>query len=304
MGGPCEPAAVQDRDGRKGGVSVPAVLDEGQGRRVGLKAVTVARRVFGQRLLSAYLIGSLAHEGFVAAVSDVDIALILAGADPGDAARVHRVSRLVLEQDRSVLASRLSIFWSTAEGLRSTRPDGRLPAIDWLDLIDSGKHVYGTALPVDTPRPHAGQLVEDTAEFAVSKWRHDPAWDRHLLDAVGLVREGRRAASKAALFPVRFLYTLTTGLAGGTHDAVAWYSTQARVTSRDLVAAAYDWRIRGFSDTSTAVRLLQEQLVPLYREFESSYRQQLLEQGLTDLADELTATIARLDRPVLTQSDS
>lgn len=175
----------------------------------------------------------------MAAVSDVDIALILGDRDPGDPLRVQQVAQRVVEHDRSKLARRLSVFWSTAEALREGRPDGRLPAVDWLDLVQSGELTHGTSLPANTPRPTAAQLVKESAAFAVTKWRHDPDWDRHLLDAAGLVSDGRRAASKAALFPVRFLYTLATGRAGSTNDAVTWYSSQPHSTSRDLAQAAY-----------------------------------------------------------------
>lgn len=275
-------------------VTVPAVLDGGQGRLVAQAAVAVALATFRHRLQSAYLIGSLAHGGFVAAVSDVDIALILGDRDPGDPLRVQQVAQSVVEHDRSKLAQRLSVFWSTAEALREGRPDGRLPAVDWLDLVQSGELTHGTSLPANTPRPTAAQLVKESAAFAVTKWRHDPDWDRHLLDAAGLVSDGRRAASKAALFPVRFLYTLATGRAGSTNDAVTWYSSQPHSTSRDLVQAAYSWRTEGFGDAAAAIQLLQRQLVPLYREFERAYRQRLLRQGLDQLAHELNATIARL----------
>lgn len=61
-------------------------------------AVAAALTVFGPQLVSAYLIGSLAHEGFVAAVSDIDIAVIVEGDDPGDPTRVAEISRRVLEQ--------------------------------------------------------------------------------------------------------------------------------------------------------------------------------------------------------------
>ena len=47
-------------------------------------AVRVARQGLGGRLLAAYALGSLAHGGFSALVSDVDLALVLA--DPIQAA--------------------------------------------------------------------------------------------------------------------------------------------------------------------------------------------------------------------------
>ncbi len=274
--------------------NVPAVLDDEKGRLVASQAIAHAVGGFGPRLVAAHLIGSLAHEGFVAAVSDVDVALILDGQEPSDRARVEEINRRVAERDRSPLAQRLSVFWTTIASLRDGDPQGRLPAIDWLDLLDSGQLVHGATLQADIPRPTGLQLVEDSATFAVSKWREDPDWARHLLNSEALVSEGRRAASKAVLFPVRFLYTLATGLAGGTHHAVDWYADQSQAPSRELVAAAYQWRVRGFDDEAVAARRLHQQLVPLYHEFGNSYRRRLLDEGLERLAEALHATIAQL----------
>lgn len=276
-------------------VSVPVVLDDEEGRLVASQAIADVVVGFGPRLVSAHLIGSLAHDGFVVAVSDVDVALILDGDEPGDRARVEEITRRTAERDRSPLAQRLSLFWTTIASLRDRHPQGRLPAIDWLDLLDSGQLVYGAALPPDIPRPTGLQLVADSATFAVSKWREDRDWAGRLLNAEALVSEGRRAASKAALFPVRFLYTLATGLAGGTHHAVDWYVGRPHAPARELVSTAYQWRIQGINDEAAAAHLLQQQLVPLYREFGDSYRQRLTEQGLEHLADALHATIAQLD---------
>ncbi len=189
-------------------------------------AVAAALTVFGPQLVSAYLIGSLAHEGFVAAVSDIDIdiAVIVEGDDPGDPTRVAEISRRVLEQARSPLAKCLSVFWSTADALRSGQPHGP-PARDRLAGPDRQRRTRPRRRPADEhPRPTPEQLIEDAAAFAVRKWRDDPDWD--LLDTAGLMHQGRRAAANAALFPVRFLYILATGRAGGTHHAVSWYATQ------------------------------------------------------------------------------
>jgi len=267
-----------------------------QGRAVAEQAIAAAQAVFRGRLAAAYLIGSLAHGGFVAAVSDVDVALVLDGADHGDPARVQDSARRVRQQNDSPLAGRLSVFWASGQSLRSGHPAGRLPAIDWLDLVESGELAHGLALPDGLQRPAAAQLVAESASFAVSKWRQDPNWHRRLRDGAGLVREGRRAASKAALFPVRFLHTLATGRADGTPQAADWYCTTLSGPSRQLVDAAYRWRTHGFDDTNAAARLLNDQLVPLYRQFEAAYRPRLHEQDLHHLAGELTATIALLDR--------
>jgi predicted nucleotidyltransferase len=269
-----------------------------QGREVAEQAVSAARLVFGDRVSSAHLIGSLAHGGFIADVSDVDVALILGNgvlrdSDPADERRIREVARRVEQLNDSSLARRLSVFWTDEQSLRDGRPTGRLPAIDWLDLVDNGEATYGPPLPSATPRPTYAQLVRDSVDFAVRKWRLDPTWSAQIHDGAGLVRQGRRAASKAALFPVRFLYTLTTGGTGGSHLAADWYVATRRPAS-ELVQAAHRWRTHGIDDVDEAARLLDDQLVGLYHEFEATYRPRLVEQDQQALADELAATIARL----------
>ena len=62
----------------------PSGGDPATGEDVLADAVRVARGCLGGRLLAAYAVGSLAHGGFSALVSDIDLALVLA--DPIQAA--------------------------------------------------------------------------------------------------------------------------------------------------------------------------------------------------------------------------
>ena len=82
-------------------------------------------RQLGQRLIGVYLIGSLAHGGYSARFSDIDIALIVEGAL--GSGEIDLVNRKVAA--RSVpLASRLSLFWTDRYFCI-----GRFPPLDRVD---------------------------------------------------------------------------------------------------------------------------------------------------------------------------
>ncbi|HJQ44802.1 MAG TPA: hypothetical protein VJ870_00570 [Amycolatopsis sp.] len=70
--------------------------------------VTTASEIFGEDLSAVFAVGSLAHDGFAPFVSDVDVALVLAGVSTG----IEEVGRLVRERHPGGLAERLSIFWT------------------------------------------------------------------------------------------------------------------------------------------------------------------------------------------------
>jgi predicted nucleotidyltransferase len=73
-------------------VQVPrSEAEDGAGWEVGRAAVEAAGNVLGERLVSAYIIGSLAHGGFGAAVSDVDVALLVVHRGRLDARAAGRV---------------------------------------------------------------------------------------------------------------------------------------------------------------------------------------------------------------------
>jgi hypothetical protein len=83
------------------------------GEAVLTEAVASYRAVLGPRLLAGYALGSLAHGGFSPLVSDVDLALILAGPlRPADRLMIRRVAGQV-RSGGSGLHERLSVFWGS-----------------------------------------------------------------------------------------------------------------------------------------------------------------------------------------------
>jgi len=249
-------------------------------------------------MISGFAIGSLAHGGFVEAVSDVDVALVLDELSPAVADRMARVQAAVRERIAAPAASRLSIFWSTWDDLASGAARGRFPLADRVDLALAGRPLFGpdrrgeVLLPAGDARTAA--LVIEAATFAVEKLG---AKERGaaLRDPARLAAAGARDASKAVLFPARFLYTLDTGRVA-TNDASAEHYLARGGAATALVAAAIRWRTSGLGDEAAAAALLAAELGPLYAELSRDYDAVLRAAGRDDLAAALARFTAGLAR--------
>ena len=86
------------------------------------------RAQLGERLIGAYLIGSLAHGGFSWRYSDIDVALITEFAL--DATTLTTLRGLAAECD-ATLSQKLSVFWSDRNFTM-----GRFPPLDRIDYLD------------------------------------------------------------------------------------------------------------------------------------------------------------------------
>jgi hypothetical protein len=234
------------------------------GEHVLLAAVAHARTEFGENLAACYAIGSLAHGGFAPLVSDVDLVAVLNDGDGVVEEGILRVTDAVRHEVEGPLAQRLSVFWSDWSGVRSgAGTTHRLPAIDRLDLLESGRLLYGQDNRQPATAPSHNELIIDSAEFALSKI--DEGYRAKLHHPSRLVAAGARAVTKTTLFPVRFLYTLATNRVGRNQDAIDWY----RGPSHPLVQAAARWRYEGLDTTADA--LLTDHLNELYTEFVDAY---------------------------------
>ena len=98
------------------------------------------------------------------------------------------------------------------------------------------------------------------------------------------------------LFPVRFLYTAATGRVGANHAAVAYYLQDDHAPSRELVAAALEWRTAPPADDSHAAELLREQLLPLYFHYVDDHVERLDAIGENDVAASFREWRRRLAR--------
>jgi hypothetical protein len=256
-----------------GGMEAEAVLAE---------ATEAYRAAFGDRFVAGYALGSLAHGGFSALVSDIDLGLILS--DPlrsGDAQTIEAIA----EEEKakgSALHQRLSVFWGTPSTLRGAQPGGRFPPHDRLDLLENGRLLHGR----DEARhglvaPSSHDLLVSGAEFALgylagvgpaalpAQGHSSMGTDalEEIRSSSVLLTRGVRRVTKLVLFPVRFMFTASTGQVGTNAAAVARHLEDDRPPSKPLVAAALAWRTVPPTDQTAAADLLQEQMVSLYTHY-------------------------------------
>lgn len=258
--------------------------DDAVGTRVLRESVAVASEVLGENLIAAFALGSLAHGGFAPLVSDVDVALVLDELSADTTSDVDKVSRLVRERYPGSISERLSIFWADWDGVfRGPSGPGRLPAVDRLNLIESGRLLHGTDRRAQAMPPDGRDLVIDGAEFALSKF--DDKYLADTQDATRLLAQGVRATTKMVLFPVRLMYTLSTERVGQNDDAAAWYSRRGSVPV--LAQAAHAWRHEGIGNPDQAQALLSTYLVTMYLEFFDAYIDAVTANGRPDLAEPL-----------------
>jgi predicted nucleotidyltransferase len=255
------------------------------GETVLAEAAESYRDALGERLIAAYVLGSLAHGGFSPLVSDIDLGLIVS-----DPVRLEDAETIQAIADRekakgSPLHKRISVFWGTPATLSGESDGGRFPPLDRLDLIESGRPLFGSdEARASLPRPSADELLITGAQFALEYLagiRADATPDNELgsmrragddaveeiLSPEMLLARGVRRVTKLVLFPVRFLYTAVGGKVGTNDAAVAHYLADEPAPSKPLVAAALEWRTAAPSDEEAAAELLRKHMVPLYVHF-------------------------------------
>ena len=268
----------------------PATESPTDGNAVLSAALEAAKERLGANLSAAFALGSLAHGGFAPLVSDVDLAVVLGHLDDAASAAIAGIGPVVRERHpASALAARLSVFWGDWESVRrGAGAGGRLPELDRLDLLGSGVLLYGEDRRDGAMRPSKDSLVRQAAEFTLGKF--DPAYLASLRDPATLVASGPRPVTKAVLFPVRFRYTLHTGRIGRNDDAAHWHDGDGR----ELVSAAMRWRLDGIHEANAAARLLERDLLGLYRRFAAEYVDALEAMGEDGIADRLGGWAAAL----------
>jgi hypothetical protein len=202
-------------------------------------AVAAAQERLGERLASAYAIGSLAHGGFAPAVSDVDLALLTG--EP-----VDDIADVVEEIQDEVagtweLGSRLSIFHAPWAEFGDPPEGARFPPIDRFDLVRYGILVGGTDLRgAHATLPSAGEIRAHAVESALRRVTPEQ------LDAdLGQLAAGGVSvpdATKAVLWPIRLQHVCDIGQATGNADAVAHYVSLPDAGHGALAQDALGWR--------------------------------------------------------------
>lgn len=257
--------------------------------------VVAAKAVLGAEIEAIFTLGSLAHGGFSALVSDVDAAIILRSTGPDTPALIARVQKLVIEKSSSSLSERLSLFWADWHAVRTGEGEHkRLGPIDRLDLLDSGRLLCGSDLREPSARPSHEQLIAMSTDHMLDKFTD--AYLQWMRCTQALLSSGPRAVTKVILFPVRFMYTLNTGRIGLNADSARWYAATGRPGSA-LALKALVWRSDGIGDGELAQQLLDTELLAIHAECLNEYTTQLRALGESHRASALSERAARARAP-------
>jgi predicted nucleotidyltransferase len=182
-------------------------------------AIDFARRLvvhwqaaLGGELLGVYLIGSLAHAGFSARYSDIDIALVTTmGLSPEALDRLRRAA-VALSAD---WGPKVSVFWTDRHFAL-----GRFPPLDRIDYLD-----HAVALMERECLRPMRPTLEDVHRYLrgapFASWAERA---RTFAAAETLEPKDRKAYLRTLLYPGRFCYSWMTGLMGSNDDAVAFLS--------------------------------------------------------------------------------
>jgi predicted nucleotidyltransferase len=262
----------------------PASLSTASGEAVLDIALDEARRAWGERLVAAYALGSLAHGGFSPHVSDVDFGVVVADpVEPGDEERAASLSARV-RASAMPLADRFSLFWGSRGTLSGRVEGGRFPPVDRADLREHGRLLAGTDVRSAVAIPSAAEMVLAAARLALTRFSTDEAIGE-CRDPSPLIEAGPRALTKRILFPVRFLYTARTGRIGLNDQAVAHFVKIESGPGARLAQRALEWRHEPFGPGDASVLpLAAAGLLPLYRLFVAEYLARLRTLHEADLA--------------------
>lgn len=227
-------------------------------------AVAAAEERLGDRLLSAYALGSLAHGGFAPAVSDVDLALLTGP-------RVEEMAELVEEIRAEVarpheLGARLSVFHAPWSEFDDPPPGSRFPPIDRFDLVRHGILVGGTDLrDAHATAPGPDEIRAQAVESALRRVTPEQlAADLDQLAAGGVTVHD---ATKAVLWPARLQHVCDLGEATGNAAAVAHYRSLPDAAHGALAADALAWRdLPAVPDPDAALARITAELHDLHIE--------------------------------------
>ena len=191
-------------------------------------AVDFARRIvplwqaaLGSELLGAYLIGSLAHGGFSARYSDIDMAVVTEAGLSGDTLDHVRAEAAALSAD---WGPKLSVFWADRDF-----SVGRFPPLDRIDYLDHAV-VLTERERVRPARPPLDEIHRYLAGAPFTNWS-DTA--RRFASADTLMPQDRKPYLRTLLYPARLWYSWMTGRMGSNDAAVAFLES-ARPVGLDV----------------------------------------------------------------------
>ena len=276
-------------------------LDDSHPETIGEKVLTAAvaraRDAWGERLVAAYALGSLAHGGFSVHVSDIDLGLILD--DPLEDQDTEEMANLsaAIKASGAPLATRLSVFWGSIATLSGQASGGRFPPLDCLDLIRYGRLLAGRDIREQLPSPSVRDLVVVGAEFAL-RVLSKPEVMAELKHPETLAASDLITLTKHVLFPVRFFFTAGTGEVGMNHLAVEYFVSKTSGPAAQLAQRTLEWRQAPPEpgDPGT-LKVLEDGLILLYRVFLDDYESRLRDYGRADLAEDFCAWREQLVTP-------
>ena len=239
------------------------------GARVAEEAARQASLVLGGRLRAAYAIGSLAHGGFLARTSDVDVGLIVRGGTISAEAN-RRIVLATRESCPGELGELLSLHWTDWEHLGAGSAPGRFRPLDRTDLLRHGRLLMGNDRRGSVVEPTRPVRLADITRFTLQVLgsRENLAL---LRDPVAFRDRGHRRAAKAVLFPVRLLWHVETDSLGSHEEGAAWYSSHDWGAA-NLVTAALHWRRTGRLEAEGLDGLLAQIQIPYRRLVEALLR--------------------------------
>lgn len=172
--------------------------------------VSLWQSALGPELLGVYLMGSLAHGGFSARYSDVDIAVVTQAGMPlqlidkvrGEAAAVS-----------ARWGPKLSVFWADRDF-----DIGRFPPLDRVDLLDHAI-VLTERERVRPARPSLDEIRSYLAGAPFTRWTESV---RRFAGTATLEPTDRKAYLRTILYPGRLCYSWLTGRMGSNDEAVAF----------------------------------------------------------------------------------
>jgi len=175
----------------------------------------------GADLVEAYKLGSLAHGGFSAIYSDIDVGVVLRCHEPppGMSELIAGAQALNAEYGK-----KLSMFWSNPEF-----DWGRLPVIDRLDLLDHGVALLHGIQP-SCRRPNREEIHQEQLQSIERSWK--PRLPR-LNRLTSLEAKDRKPYIRAILYAARLIYTWDN-LAVGSNDAAVEYLHRVEPEGLDL----------------------------------------------------------------------
>ena len=160
-----------------------------------LRVVKHFQAKLGTSLVDAYKLGSLAHGGFSAVYSDIDVGLLLncAEAPPQMAELVADAKTL-----DTVYGKKLSIFWGNPEFTW-----GRLPNLDRLDLLDHGVPLLNGHKP-QFRRPTKQEIRDELLRSIEKSWKPRLPELNSLKE---LAPENYKPYIRAILYAARLIYS-------------------------------------------------------------------------------------------------